>query len=100
MRPSLEVHPQAHCLSCEGACHSVPSPLVGEGQGEGYNNSAASLLESAINNGAQPSFSSPCTSLALGARRHPSPCPSPTRGEGTLWHCSAQPQPAFACRRR
>src|SRR5262249_2753600 len=23
---------------------------------------------------------------------YPSPCPSPTRGEGTLWHRSAQPQ--------
>src|SRR5262249_43444662 len=22
----------------------------------------------------------------------PSPCPSPTRGEGTLWHCSSQRQ--------
>src|SRR5215510_803788 len=22
---------------------------------------------------------------------YPSPCPSPTRGEGTLWHCSAKP---------
>jgi len=23
---------------------------------------------------------------------YPSPCPSPTRGEGTLWHCSARPE--------
>jgi hypothetical protein len=47
------------------------------------------------------------TSLALSARRHPSPCPSPTKraftpvydglwGEGTLWHCSAQSPAAFA----
>src|SRR5689334_802866 len=35
-RPSLSGHPQTHCLSCEGARHTVPSPLVGEGQGEGY----------------------------------------------------------------
>src|SRR5258705_4261294 len=27
---------QAHCVSCEGALHTVPSPLVGEGQGEGW----------------------------------------------------------------
>jgi hypothetical protein len=29
--------------------------------------------------------------------KYPPPCPSPAWGEGTLWHCSAQPQAAFAC---
>src|SRR6266478_7378915 len=37
MHTSLEVHPRTHCLSCEGARPTVPSPLVGEGQGEEYN---------------------------------------------------------------
>ncbi len=36
MHTSLEVYPRAHCVSCEGACPTVPSPLVGEGQGEGW----------------------------------------------------------------
>src|SRR5262245_8561039 len=35
MHTAIEVHPQAHCASCEGARQTVPSPLVGEGQGEG-----------------------------------------------------------------
>src|SRR5262249_37120213 len=35
MHTSLEVL-QAHCMRCEGACHTVPSPLAGEGQGEGW----------------------------------------------------------------
>src|SRR5262249_34430958 len=34
---SLRVHPQADCVSCEGARRTVPSPPVGEGQGGGYN---------------------------------------------------------------
>jgi hypothetical protein len=29
-----------HCVSCEGAGPTVPSPLVGEGQGEGWRRSA------------------------------------------------------------
>jgi hypothetical protein len=32
---ALRVDPQGHRVSCEGARHTVPSPLVGEGQGEG-----------------------------------------------------------------
>src|SRR5262245_9528826 len=36
MHTAIEAHPQAHCVSCEGARHTVPSPLVGEGQGEGW----------------------------------------------------------------
>src|SRR5438132_1071221 len=35
MHTSLEVHPRTHCVSCEGECPTVPSPLVGEGQGGG-----------------------------------------------------------------
>jgi hypothetical protein len=35
MHTSLQEYPEAHCMSCEGARHTVPSPLVGEGQGEG-----------------------------------------------------------------
>jgi hypothetical protein len=31
-----------HC-DCAEPCHSVPSPLVGEGQGEGYNRHRACL---------------------------------------------------------
>src|SRR5262249_61898688 len=30
---------RAHCVSCEGERHSVPSPLAGEGQGEGWRRS-------------------------------------------------------------
>src|SRR5215470_11461383 len=36
MRKYLEACPQRTCMSCEDACPTVPSPLVGEGQGEGW----------------------------------------------------------------
>ena len=35
-------------MSCEGACHSVPSPLVGEGQGEGWQRALSARLISFI----------------------------------------------------
>src|SRR5215470_11133487 len=68
-------------------CHIVPSPLVGEGQGEGYNNAATIRLVSL------KAVSRRCrigTGLAFRVRRHPSPCPSPTRGEGTMWRAPSR----------
>src|SRR5689334_23657612 len=98
MHTSLEAG--AYRVRREDARHMVPSPRVGEGQGEGWPQSTedeappnwktangrwAGLIRSWIR---------PKTSAAV-----PSPCPSPTRGEGTLWHCSAHlpvthPRPA------
>src|SRR5258708_30335919 len=36
MHTVLEACPEAHGVSYEGACPTVPSPHVGEGQGEGW----------------------------------------------------------------
>src|SRR5919198_6211506 len=46
MHTSLEVRPRTHCVSCEGACPTVPSPLVGEGQGEGWRRTLSARLVS------------------------------------------------------
>src|SRR3981081_1223545 len=35
-RARIHISPIPQVLSCEGARHTVPSPLVGEGQGEGW----------------------------------------------------------------
>src|SRR5262245_26940001 len=83
----MGVDPRTQCVSCECSCPTVPSPLAGEGQGEGWRRNTeheARLTHRLANNMKQR----PCVF-------YPSPCPSPTRGEGTLGHCSAQPQAAF-----
>src|SRR6266478_1941848 len=91
----------AKVVSCEGACHTVPSPHVGEGQGEGWRQSTrceadpvqvrdieSAVIESRIGD----------TGRCL---LYPPPCPSPTWGEGTLWHRSAQWQASIrVCARR
>jgi hypothetical protein len=91
MRTSLEVHPRVHRLSCEGWCHTVPSPLVGEGQGEGWRRTpSVRFLRLQTRKDSWLNF----LERRLKQKQcvfYPSPCPSPTRGEGTLWHGSAQP---------
>src|SRR5882672_8319796 len=81
--------------SCEGASHTVPSPHVGEGQGGGWRRRTAR----------EPAFSAQFPEIrSLGAgfcpasdwkqplcSLYPPPCPSPTWGEGTLWHRSSTP---------
>src|SRR6266446_8560280 len=70
----------AQVLSCEGACHTVPSPHVGEGQGEGWRQGTrceanpvqvrdieSAVIESRIGD----------TGRCL---LYPPPCPSPTWG--------------------
>src|SRR5882762_4150168 len=69
-------------LACQWAerCHSVPSPHVGEGQGEGYNKQRpVSPIRDSIT---ALSISRTCTGFASHRVlcRHPSPCPSPTWG--------------------
>src|SRR6476620_2998239 len=81
---------QVRCWRWAERCHNVPSPLAGEGQGGGYNSAASGFLS---NDPANPAkCCSPLSVSSLGRdsssalRRHPSPCPSPARGEGTVWH--------------
>src|SRR6266478_1941849 len=79
-------------LACHWAerCHSVPSPHVGEGQGGGYNKQRpVSPIRDSIT---ALSISRTCTGSASHRVlcRHPSPCPSPTWGEGTVWHAPSQ----------
>src|SRR5262245_6448890 len=74
-------------VRCEERCHSVPSPLAGEGKGGGYNK----------HSGCFHPMSDKCRSKTSDFRnlraqrasravryRHPPPCPSPARGEGTV----------------
>src|SRR5689334_13646646 len=89
MHTSLEVGPQALRVRCEGACHTVPSPLAGEGQGGGWPRStelkARPRLETAR-------FAGSLDRKPVAALLYPPPCPSPARGEGTLWRRSAHLQ--------
>src|SRR6266436_2069485 len=86
----MVIRPQAHSVRCEGACPTVPSPLVGEGQGEGWRRNSereACLVHRLTNNMKQRS-----------CLFYPSPCPSPARGEGTVGHAPSHLTPC-ACGR-
>src|SRR5262245_31051405 len=94
------MHTSTRTLVCGWAerCHVVPSPLVGEGQGGGYNTHYLCFVSAA------QQMQACCryrvflhrTNFALVPCRHPSPCPSPTRGEGTVWHAPSHLMPC-AC---
>jgi hypothetical protein len=47
---ALETRPRAHCVRSEGACPTVPSPLVGEGQGGGWPRSTEHDARSRLEN--------------------------------------------------
>src|SRR5262249_49010807 len=78
---------------------SFPPPLWGRDRERGGDNAPSvrqNLCRSSML-GSVRSCSRPTSELKHAyCLLYPSPCPSPTRGEGTMWHCSAQPHAAFA----
>src|SRR6266850_5817886 len=91
--------------SCEGASHTVPSPIAREDgrkrpyvggrdrEGGGDGAPRANLLQRADSRN-QESWSSFCPASDWKQPQcwlYPPPCPSPTWGEGTLWHRSSTP---------
>jgi hypothetical protein len=73
-------------------CHSVPSPHVGEGQGEGWRRAPRANLLQRADSENQESWSGVCQASDWKQPQcllYPPPCPSPTWGEGTLWHRSS-----------
>ena len=71
-------------MSGEGECHTVPSPLAGEGQGEGYNKHCACFKSEAE----QEELAPPSIELrhrfriALGTLSPPLPLSLPHKGGG------------------
>src|SRR5437868_14534645 len=76
MHTSQEVHPQTHCLSCEGACPTVPSPLVGEGQEWGRTRTVSVSCSDPMN-ASQPPFASLWTKRASRSVFVATPLPVP-----------------------
>jgi hypothetical protein len=97
-RRILPLHPQqAHCVELRRCEPQRSLPPCGGGTGRGVQH-ALHLCFVSETNKCRPRFES-ATRLAFCSvlRRHPSPCPSPPRGEGTLWQSSA-PAPAIHAR--
>src|SRR5215470_11914159 len=95
-RATLSVHSPASARSCTHLrtntrmlpggwaeqCHSVPSPLVGEGQGEGYNSATSgSRLRSYKSRQMQPAVAL-ASEVALGALSPPLSLSLPHKGGG------------------
>src|SRR5262249_32790955 len=82
------MHTCTRMLVCGWAerCHSVPSPLVGEGQGEGYNKHCVCFTSEAAASWVCARVQALCSVL----RCRPSAWPSRTRGEGTVWRTPSQ----------
>src|SRR5215467_16217100 len=80
------MHTSTRMLVCGWAerCHSVPSPLAGEGQGEGYNTHCICFAPVAQQNASQLSVSSfLCgTNFARGALSPPPSLSLPRKGGG------------------
>src|SRR5215813_8940571 len=99
MHTSLEI-PQTHCMSGEGARPTVPSPLVGEGQGEGWamKHRARGLSRAKSRERRLAAFvrSRLRTDAAL---LYPSPCPSPNKGGGNAVAplCPTADQHSYRC---
>src|SRR5215470_14384955 len=80
--PPSESSFRANAIGASNA-YAIPLPLWGRDRERGRTRTASVCLLL---------FVSLQTSRALRSvfGSEASPCPSPTRGEGTLWHCSAQ----------
>jgi hypothetical protein len=91
MHTSLK-SPQARCVSCEDASHTVPSPHAGEGQGGGGDSAPRATLLQRADSENQESWSGVYPDR-IGNNRcaccTPSLSLSPAWGEGTLWHRSS-----------
>src|SRR5215475_4431896 len=81
------------CASGSDRCLGVPSPLVGEGQGGGCPRTPSSPLNPCLERWPVRSRRFKKARTGSGRRKNPPPCPSPTRGEGTLKLPTEQGQP-------
>src|SRR5882757_10023593 len=86
--PRLGMHTSriALVVSCEGACHTVPSPHVGEGQGEGWRQSTRCEADPVQVRDIESAVIESRIGDTVRCLLYPSPCPSPTWGQGNrIW---------------